>query len=121
MGKTSGRGSKGQKARGKVPASFTGGGLPLYKKLPYKRGLGNRKVSEKPVLVTLTDLNKFKAKATVTLESLIEQGIVEQKQVAKRGVKILATGELKTVLNVEKVPISQKAKEAILKQGGKIA
>ena len=41
LGKTAGRGTKGQKARGKIPAGFTGAGLPTYKKLPLRRGLGN--------------------------------------------------------------------------------
>ena len=50
-GKTGGRGSKGQKARGKVPLAFAGSNLPLYKKLPLRKGLGNRKVSGKPVFL----------------------------------------------------------------------
>lgn len=46
-GKTAGRGTKGQKARGKIPAGFSGGGLPAFKKLPLRRGLGNPSPSKK--------------------------------------------------------------------------
>src|SRR3989338_1055175 len=60
-GKTGGRGSKGQKARGKIPAAFVGGSLPLYKKLPFVRGWGNKKANPKPVVITLDELNRFKA------------------------------------------------------------
>ena len=56
LGKTAGRGTKGQKARGKIPASFTGAGLPTFKKLPLRRGLGNRIVSIKPKVINLSKL-----------------------------------------------------------------
>ncbi len=56
-GKTSARGQKGQKARGKIPAQFTGGGLALYKKLPLLRGWGNRLAGKKPVVIRLDQLN----------------------------------------------------------------
>ncbi len=49
-GKTGGRGTKGQKARGKIALGFIGGTLPLYKKLPYRRGLGNAKQTQKSVV-----------------------------------------------------------------------
>ncbi|MBI2022308.1 50S ribosomal protein L15 [Candidatus Daviesbacteria bacterium] len=119
-GKTGGRGSKGQKARGKIPASFVGGSLPFYKKLPYVRGWGNKKSGEKPVIVTTSKLNTLKAKTIVNIQSLSEHKLVSPKAVGKRGVKVLAKGELKVGLTVE-VPASKKAKQMIEKAGGKVA
>lgn len=86
-GKTAGRGTKGQKSRGKIPAAFTGN-FPLYKKLPLKRGKGNPKLSTKPKLINLSRLNVFKAKEVVDIAKLLEAKIISEKQ-AKRGVKIL--------------------------------
>ena len=122
-GKTGGRGQKGQKARGSVPAANVGAGLILYKKLPYRRGWsrthGNPPRSPKPELITLSDLNKFKANSVVDLENLIKERIVLEKKAQKNGVKILNKGELNVKLEV-KVPTSQKAKEQIEKMGGKV-
>lgn len=118
-GKTGGRGMKGQKARGKIPAAFVGGGLIYYKKLPYVRGWGNRKVSDKPVIVKLNDLNVLKANSTVNIASLIEAGVITEKQVRAQSVKILALGELKVALNVE-LPVSQSVKKQIELVGGKV-
>jgi large subunit ribosomal protein L15 len=117
-GKTGGRGQKGQKARGTVAASFIGGSLPLYKKLPFRRGLGNRKISLKPVVISLSLLNVFKAKEAVTIDSLIEKKLIDSGQARKRGVKILG-GSIEVALTV-KVPVSQSAKEKIEKKGGKV-
>lgn len=118
-GKTAARGYKGQKSRGKIPAGFTGGGLPLYKKLPFRRGLGNPKISQKPNLIKLSDLNVFKAKSVVNMDSLVEKNIISKKAASKRGVKILSVGEIKVALDVQ-VPAAKKAREQILKAGGKI-
>lgn len=117
-GKTSTRGSKGQKSRGKIPAGFTGGGLPLYKKLPFKRGWGNRQVSAKLTVIKLSDLNGFTDKVAVNLTTLFERGLISKSDI-KKGVKVLAGGQLKQALTVE-LPVSKSAKEEILKQGGKI-
>ena len=118
-GKTGGRGYKGQKARGKVPAANVGAGLILYKKLPFVRGWGNRKAGEKPVIVTLDKLNVFKDKSKVNLASLVEQKIVAEKDVKKRGVKILNKGELKVALTVY-LPVSKTVKSLIEKSGGQV-
>jgi large subunit ribosomal protein L15 len=118
-GKTGGRGSKGQKARGKVPASFIGGALPLYKKLPYRRGLGNRQVSDKAIIIKTSDLNKLKPKSTVNIENLTQSGLILNREASKKGVKILADEELKISLTVE-LPVSKKAKELIEKAGGSV-
>ncbi len=118
-GKTGGRGSKGQKARGKVKATFSGGGLPLYKKLPYLRGEGNTKGSPKPLIVKLSALNAFKSKTLLDLDALISSKIVNEKQARKYGVKILDSGEITVALNI-KLPASKKAIEKIQKAGGTI-
>ncbi len=117
-GKTAGRGTKGQKARGKVPATFSGAGLPLYKKLPYRRGLGNRQVSPKAQIVQLSQLVDLEKGTVITIESLIKAGILPANK-AKRPVKILGQAELKVALDVQ-VPVSKSAQLAIEKAGGKV-
>jgi len=116
-GKTAGRGTKGQKARGKIPATFTGS-LAFFKKLPLKRGKGNTKVSVKPKVINLDKLNIFKAKTLVDITKLMDEKIVSLKD-AKRGIKILGTGEIKNVLTV-KIPVSQAARKKIEEAGGKV-
>ena len=107
LGKTSGRGHKGQKARsgGGVRRGFEGGQTPLYRRLP-KRGFTN--IHAKTYTeVTLTMLNKSKA-TDVSAQTLLEEGIV-----------ILATGKLDKKLNVKATRFTTKAKEAIEALGGK--
>lgn len=116
-GKTSGRGTKGQKARGKIPAGFSGD-VALFKKLPKKLGQGNIKVSEKPLVLKLSALSVFKTKTIVDLEQLIKMKIVSKKNI-KRGVKILGGGEIKTALIV-KLPTSLSARKKIEDAGGKV-
>lgn len=118
-GKTSGRGQKGQKARGKIPAANVGAGLILYKKLPFRRGWGNRKTSAKVTTITLEELNILAANTKVDLACLIENKLVSPREAQKRGVKILAQGELKKALKVE-LPVSQSAKVKIEQAGGSV-
>ncbi|MBI4038279.1 50S ribosomal protein L15 [Candidatus Daviesbacteria bacterium] len=117
LGKTAGRGSKGQKARGKMPVGFVGS-LPLYKKLPLKKGKGNPKLSSKPVAVKLSRLSTFAAKSSINIAKLIEAKIVSEKE-ARKGVKILGAGEVKSGLVVQ-VPISKAAQQIIEKAGGRV-
>jgi large subunit ribosomal protein L15 len=119
-GKTGGRGMKGQKARGKIPAAFIGGSLPLYKKLPFVRGWGNKKANEKPVVLTLDHLNNFKANSSVTISTLVEARIIGGRNVEKKGVKILDQGEVKVNGLTIEVPVSESAKAKIEKLGGKV-
>lgn len=119
-GKTGGRGMKGQKARGKIPAAFIGGSLPLYKKLPFVRGWGNKKANPKPVVISLEDLNKFKANSTVSIETLVESGLVAGRGKQKRGVKVLNKGELTVKGLIMEIPVSSKVKEKIETAGGKV-
>ena len=116
LGKTSGRGQKGQKARtgGGVRCGFEGGQTPLYRRLP-KRGFTNIH-AKNYTEVTLTMLNKSKA-TDVTAESLLEEGIIGKIQ---DGIVVLATGKLEKKLNVTAVRFTAKAKENIEALGGKI-
>lgn len=116
-GKTSGRGTKGQKARGSMPAGFTGAGLPLYKKLPLKRGLGNRAISVKVKPLALSKLNIFKKGTVVNLEELLKNHLISKEDL-KSGVKILGEG-LEVSLTL-KLPTSKKAKAEVEKRGGKV-
>ncbi len=101
LGKTSGRGHKGQKARsgGGVRRGFEGGQTPLYRRLP-KRGFKNIHAS-KYTEVTLTMLNKSKSEE-VTAESLIADGIISK---ANDGIVVLATGSLDKKLTVKRSKI----------------
>ena len=116
LGKTSGRGHKGQKARsgGGVRRGFEGGQTPLYRRLP-KRGFTNIH-AKNYTEVTLTMLNKSKA-TDVTAESLLEEGIIGKIQ---DGIVVLATGKLEKKLKVKAVRFTAKAKENIEALGGKI-
>lgn len=118
VGKTAGRGTKGQKARGKIPAAQVGSGLILYKKLPFRRGWGNPKVSVKPTVVLTDELNQLKSKTIVSLNTLVTSGIISEKE-TRGGVKILSGGEIKVALIV-KLPISEKAKQLVEKAGGQV-
>ena len=115
LGKTSGRGHKGQKARsgGGVRRGFEGGQTPLYRRLP-KRGFNNSVHANDYVEVTLTMLNKS-SKEDVTAESLIEDGIIRK---AKDGIVILATGKLDKKLTVKAKRFTASAKEKIEAIGG---
>ncbi len=115
LGKTSGRGHKGQKARsgGGVRRGFEGGQTPLYRRLP-KRGFTNI-FAKDYTEVTLTMLNKS-SKEDVTAESLIEDGIIRK---ANDGIVVIATGKLDKKLNVKAVRFTKAAQEKIEALGGK--
>ena len=115
LGKTSGRGQKGQKSRsgGGVRRGFEGGQTPLYRRLP-KRGFTN--IHAKTYTeVTLTMLNKATTEE-VTAESLIADGIISK---ANDGIVILATGNLEKKLAVKANRFTKAAKEKIEALGGK--
>ena len=113
-GKTAGKGHKGQKARSGAPRpGFEGGQMPLYRRIP-KRGFTNRNTKE-IVAINLEQLERFEAGATVSVDTLIETGIVKN---PKDGVKILGRGELTKKLNVQANAFSASAKEKIEALGG---
>ena len=115
LGKTSGRGHKGQKARsgGGVRRGFEGGQTPLYRRLP-KRGFTNIN-TKNYIEVTLTMLNKATTEE-VTAESLIADGIISK---ANDGIVVLATGKLDKKLTVKAVRFTKAASEKIEALGGK--
>ncbi|MGB4313715.1 MAG: 50S ribosomal protein L15 [bacterium] len=116
LGKTSGRGHKGQKARsgGGVRPGFEGGQNPLYVRLP-KRGFKNI-FRKEFVEVNIEQLNRFADDTIVTPELLLESGIIKK---VKDGVKILGKGELEKKLEVRANRFSKSAVEKITAAGGK--
>ena len=116
LGKTSGRGHKGQKARsgGGVRRGFEGGQTPLYRRLP-KRGFNNI-YAKNYTEVTLTMLNKSKSDE-VTAESLLAEGIIGK---VNDGIVVIATGKLDKKLTVKAVRFTKAAAEKIEAAGGKI-
>ena len=122
VGKTGGRGVKGQKSRSGVAiAGYEGGQMPIYMRLP-KRGF-NARNSKDYNIVSLArvqiaiDAGKLDAKATVDAEALKAAGIVK---VIKDGVRLLSDGELKGAVNFELAGASKSAVEAVEKAGGKV-
>ena len=114
-GKTAGKGHKGQKARSGAPRpGFEGGQMPLYRRLP-KRGFNNRN-SKEIVGINVSALEVFDNDAVVSVETLIEAGIVKH---ARDGVKILGNGELTKKLTVQANAFSAGAVEKIEAVGGK--
>lgn len=119
--KTSGRGTKGQKARRDIPLHFEGGALPLIKRMPFLRGKGrNKMIKDQTVVINVDTLNDLPAQSVVDLELLIKAKLVVDKEARRHGVKILGNGELKQPL-VIKLPVSAGAKEKIEKAGGSVA
>ena len=116
LGKTSGKGHKGQKARsgGGVRRGFEGGQTPLYRRLP-KRGFNNIH-AKKYTEVTLTMLNKSEA-SEVTAESLLAEGIIGK---VNNGIVVIATGKLEKKLTVKAKRFTKAAAEKIEAAGGKI-
>lgn len=114
-GKTAGKGHKGQKARSGAPRpGFEGGQMPLYRRLP-KRGFTCRN-SKTIIGINLSALEGFENDAVVTVDTLIESGIVKN---PRDGVKILGNGELTKKLTVQVDAFSESAKAKIEALGGK--
>lgn len=113
-GKTAGKGHKGQKARSGAPRpGFEGGQMPLYRRLP-KRGFTNRNTKE-IVGINVSQLEVFENDTVVTVETLVEAGIVKN---PRDGVKILGNGDLTKKLTVKVNAFSESAKAKIESVGG---
>ncbi|OGE10672.1 50S ribosomal protein L15 [Candidatus Curtissbacteria bacterium RIFCSPLOWO2_01_FULL_42_26] len=122
-GKTAGKGTKGQNARGKLSithAHFEGGQRPLFKRLPYRRGKGNSRISKKPLVVNLKAINIIPKSENVSLAALIKYQIVDAIDAKTYGVKILGDGKLEHPYTFTDLKISKSAAEKIQKSGGKI-
>ena len=115
-GKTSGRGMKGQKARYSIKPEFEGGQLPIIKRLPFQRGIGNKSL-KKSITITLDQLNKLDAKSIVSLETLRKNKIISSSQTYNA--KVVATGKISKPLIV-KIGITKKAKKIIEDAKGKV-
>ena len=117
LGKTSGKGEKGQKARSgvSIPATFEGGQLPLYRRLP-KRGFSNYKFKIKYATINVEDLNRFADGTVITPELLKDCGLVK-KQLC--GVKVLGNGNLEKKLTIKANRFSSSAVTKIESAGGK--
>lgn len=118
LGKTSGKGHKGQNARsgGGVRPGFEGGQMPLTRRVP-KRGFNNifKKVY---IIVNIEDLNVFENGDVVTVETVVEKNIAKYRQ-GNVGLKVLGNGELTKNLTVKAVKFTESAKASIEKAGGK--
>jgi large subunit ribosomal protein L15 len=117
LGKTAGRGHKGQNARsgGGVRPGFEGGQMPLYRRLP-KRGFTNIFAKEY-VEINVSDLNRFEEGTTVTPELLKQAGVISK---IRDGVKVLGRGEVEVKnLTVQASKFSRTASEKIAAAGGK--
>jgi large subunit ribosomal protein L15 len=117
LGKTAGRGEKGQKSRSGFARKpgFEGGQMPLHRRVP-KRGFSNQPFKKEYACVNLGRLDAFEAGTIVTPELLLQQGIVKK---LADGLKVLADGELTKSLTVHAHRFSEKAKERITALGGK--
>ena len=115
LGKTSGKGEKGQKARSgvSIPATFEGGQLPLYRRLP-KRGFSNAQFKIKYAIINVCDLNKFDDGAVVTPEILHDAGLLKNQL---DGVKVLGNGTLEKKLTIKAHKFSKEAVNKIEKSG----
>jgi large subunit ribosomal protein L15 len=122
LGKTSGRGVKGQKSRSGVAIKgFEGGQMPLYRRLP-KRGfnpIARRKYVPVNIgrLQAAVDAGRIDPKKDVTIEALVEAGIVRH---AYNGLRLLADGELKAKLKIIAAHASKAALAAVEKAGGSV-
>ena len=119
LGKTAGKGHKGQNARsgGGVRPGFEGGQIPLYRRIP-KRGFNNAQFGKLYTEVSVEKLNKFEVNAVVDPAVMLEAGVISK--IEKDGVKILGNGELKVALTVVASAYTKGAKEKIEAAGGKV-
>ena len=118
LGKTSGKGHKGQNARsgGGVRAVFEGGQTPLYRRLP-KRGFNNAQFATVYAVINVSDLNKFENGTVVSPALLKEVGLVKNQL---DGIKVLGNGGLTKKLTIQANKFSKTAIEKIEKSGSKI-
>ena len=115
-GKTSGRGTKGTKARYQVPVAFEGGQMPIHMRLPKLKGFKNPFKVEFQV-VNLDRLGElFPDGGTVTVEDLVAKGAVRKNQ----PVKVLGQGDISVAVQVSADAFSSSAKEKIEAAGGSV-
>lgn len=117
LGKTSGRGQKGQKARsgGSINPVFEGGQLPLYRRLP-KRGFSNHRFKTQYAIINVEELNIFEDGTVVTPALLKEMGIIKKQL---DGIKVLGNGKLEHKITIQAHKFSTSALEKIKESGSK--
>lgn len=117
LGKTSGRGMKGQNSRsgGGVRPGFEGGQMPLIRKLP-RRGFTNAEFRKHYSVINVSDLNRFDDGAVVDAALLLESGVLSK--VEQYGVKVLGNGKLEKKLTVKAAKFSDSAKKKIEEANG---
>jgi large subunit ribosomal protein L15 len=117
LGKTAGRGHKGQKARSgvSIPSWFEGGQMPLQRRLP-KRGFTN-KFKKVYQIVNVKDLNRFPAGTEINMDALLDSGLVKKVHLP---LKLLGDGILDQAVKVVVHKCSRKAREIVEKAGGEI-
>lgn len=118
--KTSGRGTKGQKARtgGQIPAHFEGGQLSLAKRLSYRRGFTNI-FKKEYAIINLQQLDRFGSEEEVNAETLVAYGLLKPSEAAGL-IKVLGIGEISKNLTVRAHKFSASAKSKIEAAGGKV-
>lgn len=119
LGKTSGKGHKGQNARsgGGVRPGFEGGQMPLFRRLP-KRGFTNI-FAKDFATINIEQLNRFDENTVITPELLIQEGLVKKNK-TNNGIKILGNGDLTVKITVQAHKFSKTATEKIEAAGGKV-
>ncbi len=116
-GKTAGRGTKGTKARHRVPAGFEGGQMPLHRRLPKLKGFSNAKFTTTYQVVNTGRLGElYRSGGEVTPESLAANGAVRRGEL----VKVLGNGDLSVALRVSAHAVSQSARRKIEAAGGTV-
>ena len=117
LGKTSGKGQKGQKARSgaSINPVFEGGQLPLYRRIP-KRGFSNAKFKTVYGVINISDLNRFEDGTVITPALLKEVGLLKKQE---DGVKVLGNGNLEKKITIQANKFSTSALEKIKKAGSK--
>ena len=119
IGKTSGKGHKGQNARsgGGVRAGFEGGNIPLIRKLPM-RGFNNKNFAVKYACVNVGDLEAFEANAVIDQELLYQTRFIGKR--SEYGLKVLGNGEITKPLTIRASKVTKQAREKIERVGGKV-
>lgn len=118
LGKTSGKGMKGQNSRsgGGVRPGFEGGQMPLIRRLP-KRGFNNKQFAISYTTVNVGNLNTLENNTVVTADLLLEKKLISK--ISPYGLKVLGNGNLEKSLTVVANKFSQSATDKIVKAGGK--
>lgn len=119
LGKTSGKGTKGQNSRsgGGVRVGFEGGQMPLNRRLP-RRGFNNKNFKKEYNIINVSQLNNFKENTVITAELLKDKNLISK--IAPYGLKVLGNGNLDKALTVKAAAFSESAIQKITKAGGKV-